>query len=388
MSSAHEPAHHHHHHPATTGRRLWLATALTLAYAGVEAGVGWWAGSLALVADAGHMVNDAAALALAAIAAWLAGRPASARHSYGFGRAELLAALVNSLALLILVAWIAVSAVQRLREPQAVIGEAVSVAAAAGLAINLLVAWLLSRGERNLNVRAALLHVMGDLLGSVAGLKKQQALYAVTVQRLANPAEATVILVSRPETSALREAERTRGELAELGIQHLQLAINGVFTTDRQEDAIAVAMARRAALALAEMPTALVNLPSTTIPFLLKGTVGLDALRSMAATEPAPRLETTAHLQETALPPGLAALVEDLSQTGHGVLMTMGKRGGGARRGAGATRPSRDLVHHRSSSYELPVIARVQQNLAVRCALIPWLAEVPVGPADLTNVVR
>ncbi|MDZ7622183.1 MAG: cation diffusion facilitator family transporter [Candidatus Competibacteraceae bacterium] len=156
--------------PQAAGRLLWLAAGLTLAYAAVEAGVGWWAGSLALVADAGHMINDAAALTLAAIAAWLARRPASARHSYGFGRAEFLAALVNSLALLILVAWIAVSAVQRLQTPQPVIGEAVSLAAAAGLAINLLVAWLLSRGERNLNVRAALLHVIGDLLGSVAAL--------------------------------------------------------------------------------------------------------------------------------------------------------------------------------------------------------------------------
>ncbi len=161
---------HHHHHGETTGRILWLATGLTLAYAGMEAGVGWWAGSLALVADAGHMVNDAAALALAAVAAWLARRPASARHSYGFGRAEFLAALINSLALLILVAWITVSAVQRLRDPQPVIGEAVSLAAAAGLAINIGVAWLLGRGERNLNTRAALLHVLGDLLGSVGAL--------------------------------------------------------------------------------------------------------------------------------------------------------------------------------------------------------------------------
>jgi len=149
---------------------LWLATGLTLAYAGIEAGVGWWAGSLALVADAGHMVNDAAALALAAIAAWLARRPASIRHSYGFGRAEFLAALLNSLALLILVAWIAVSAVQRLHTSQPVSGVAVSVSAGVGLAVNLLVAWLLRRGERNLNVRAALLHVLGDLLGSVAAL--------------------------------------------------------------------------------------------------------------------------------------------------------------------------------------------------------------------------
>ncbi len=169
MSPAHEPA-HHHHHPAATGRLLWWAAGLTLAYAAVEAGVGWWAGSLALVADAGHMVNDAAALTLAAIAAWLARRPASARHSYGFGRAEFLAALVNGLALLILVVWIAVSAIHRLQIPQPVIGEAVSLAAAVGLAINLLVAGLLSHGEQNLNTRAALLHVLGDLLGSVAAL--------------------------------------------------------------------------------------------------------------------------------------------------------------------------------------------------------------------------
>jgi len=165
------PSHDHaHHHPEAVGRLLWLATGLTLAYAGVEAGVGWWAGSLALVADAGHMVNDAGALALAAVAAWLARRPASARHSYGFGRAEFLAALINSVALLVLVAWIAVSAVQRLHDPQPVMGEAVSVAAAAGLALNLFVAWLLGRGERNLNTCAALLHVLGDLLGSVAAL--------------------------------------------------------------------------------------------------------------------------------------------------------------------------------------------------------------------------
>ena len=122
------------------------------------------------MADAGHMVNDAAALALAAVAAWLARRPASARHSYGFGRAEFIAALINSLGLLILVAWIAVSAVQRLHQPQPVMGEAVSVAAAVGLILNIGVAWLLSRGERNLNTRAALLHVLGDLLGSVAAL--------------------------------------------------------------------------------------------------------------------------------------------------------------------------------------------------------------------------
>ncbi|WP_127475015.1 cation diffusion facilitator family transporter [Sulfurivermis fontis] len=162
--------HHHDHAHGGSGNTLLIATLLTLGYAAVEAGVGLWAGSLALVADAGHMVNDAAALALAAGAAWLARRQTSSRHSYGLGRAEFLAALINSLALLALVAWLTVSAVERLQTPQPVQGEAVSLTAAIGLGINLLVAWLLSRGEQNLNTRAALLHVMGDLLGSVAAL--------------------------------------------------------------------------------------------------------------------------------------------------------------------------------------------------------------------------
>lgn len=161
------PTHRHSHH---AGRMLWIATGLTLGYAAIEAAIGWWAGSLALVADAGHMLSDAGALALAAAAAWFARRPASGLHSYGFGRAEFVAALVNGLGLLALVAWLAVSAVRRLQDPQPVAGEAVSVTAAIGLAINILVAWLLSRGEKNLNTRAALLHVAGDLLGSIAAL--------------------------------------------------------------------------------------------------------------------------------------------------------------------------------------------------------------------------
>ncbi|MCK9201441.1 MAG: cation diffusion facilitator family transporter [Gallionella sp.] len=160
----------HDHRHARAGTTLVLATLFTLGFAAVEAGVGLWAGSLALVADAGHMVNDAAALALAAGAAWLARRPPSPRHSYGFGRAEFFAALVNSLALLALVAWLVATAITRLQAPQAVMGEAVSITAAIGLAINLLVAWLLARGEKNLNTRAAMLHVIGDLLGSVAAL--------------------------------------------------------------------------------------------------------------------------------------------------------------------------------------------------------------------------
>ncbi len=162
---------HHHAGPALpSGRALGLATALTLGFAGVEAGVGWWAGSLALVADAGHMASDAGSLALAAAAAWVARRGASRLHSFGLGRVELLAALIHSLGLLALVAWLVASAIERLQAPHPVLGGAVSATAAVGLLINLLVAWLLHRGGKNLNVRAALLHVLGDVLGSVAAL--------------------------------------------------------------------------------------------------------------------------------------------------------------------------------------------------------------------------
>jgi cobalt-zinc-cadmium efflux system protein len=147
-----------------------VALALTLAFALVEAATGWWAGSLALLGDAGHMLTDSLALALAALASALAGRPPSPRHSYGLARVEALAALVNGVAMLAVVGWITWQAVSRLIAPQPVHGETVSAVALAGLLINLLVAWLLSRGGQDLNTRAALLHVLGDLLGSVAAL--------------------------------------------------------------------------------------------------------------------------------------------------------------------------------------------------------------------------
>ena len=165
-------------------------------------------------------------------------------------------------------------------------------------------------------------------LGPLAGLEKQKALYAATVERLSNASETTVILVSRPEAASLREANRTRGELGELGIINLMLAINGLFYTEQRDDAVAVAMSQRAAKAMAEMPEALSDLPGTTIPFLPRGTVGLEALRLMvhpeAAEVPTKPVET-----ETAMPPGLGGLVKDIAKTGHGVVMTMGKGGVG-----------------------------------------------------------
>ena len=161
---------HDHHHDHSASRYLPLALLLTLGFAGVEAVAGWWSGSLALLGDAGHMVTDAFSLGLAAIAARVALRPASARHSYGLRRVEALTALTNSLFMLAIVALLLWHAVLRLLEPREIAGQTVTLVALGGLLINIVVAWLLTRGEGDLNTRAALLHVIGDLLGSMAAL--------------------------------------------------------------------------------------------------------------------------------------------------------------------------------------------------------------------------
>ncbi|GAB2180110.1 arsenical pump-driving ATPase [Denitratisoma sp. agr-D3] len=166
-------------------------------------------------------------------------------------------------------------------------------------------------------------------LGPLAGLEKQKALYAATVARLSNAQETTVILVSRPDTASLREAARTHGELADLGIENMHLAVNGVFSTDRQDDAVAMAMSQRSVQALAQMPTTLAGLPSTTIPFLPRGTVGLESLRLMVYPEIAVAPPATAHPSAIDLPAGLKPLIEEIAQAGHGVVMTMGKGGVG-----------------------------------------------------------
>ncbi len=165
-------------------------------------------------------------------------------------------------------------------------------------------------------------------LGPLAGLEKQKALYAATVERLSNALETSVILVSRPEAASLREADRTCKELAEIGVRNLQLAVNGLFSSPQVGDAIAEAMARRAAQALAEMPAAIARLPRSSIPFLPRGTVGLAALRLMAHPEEAAQASAPA-AASTALPAGLSALIDKLAQQGHGVIMTMGKGGVG-----------------------------------------------------------
>ena len=142
--------------------------ALTIAFALLEAIGGWWTGSLALLSDAGHMLTDGAALALGAMAAWMARRPPSQRHSYGLGRAEVVAALINAATMLVIVVALAYESMLRLKSPSPVQGGAAALIAAVGLALNL---WVIRRLHgHDLNTRAARLHVIGDALGSVAAL--------------------------------------------------------------------------------------------------------------------------------------------------------------------------------------------------------------------------
>lgn len=173
----HDHSHAHAHLHVGEGAFLYLALALTLGFAGVEAIGGWLAGSLALLGDAGHMLSDSLALGLSAAALWLSRRPPSARHSYGFVRAEIVAALANGLIMLLVVVGIVVEAIARIQAPQPVAGATVMAVAAAGLLVNVVVMLLLSRGEQNLNVRGAMLHVMGDLLGSIAAVIAGAAVY-------------------------------------------------------------------------------------------------------------------------------------------------------------------------------------------------------------------
>lgn len=156
---------------------LVFALLLTLLFAVIEAVTGVMANSLALISDAGHMVTDAAALGLALFAQYIARRPPSSRHSFGFGRAEALAAFVNCIAMLALVTWIVIEAVGRFNRPEHVHGNVVLFVAAVGIVINLLVAWILSRDSQNMNTRAALVNVMGDLLGSIAAVIAGAVIY-------------------------------------------------------------------------------------------------------------------------------------------------------------------------------------------------------------------
>ena len=166
-------------------------------------------------------------------------------------------------------------------------------------------------------------------LGPLAGLKDQQKLYEASVAALADPERTTLVLVSRLDVSALREAQRSSAELRELGISNQCLVLNGVFSAGRQDDAVAVAFERRGHEALAAMPRALGDLPRQEVRLSPRALLGVDALRTMfngASKTDIPRRAAPVGRE---LPASLIRLVDDLERAGRGVIMTMGKGGVG-----------------------------------------------------------
>jgi arsenite-transporting ATPase len=165
-------------------------------------------------------------------------------------------------------------------------------------------------------------------LGPLAGLQAQQKLNEQSVAALSNAEKTTLVLVTRPEESALREAARTSGELKQLGVHNQRLIVNGVFSVQADDDEYAVAMQARCELALESLPGEIASLPRTDVPLLSVGLLGVDALKLVGS----PHTSSQTVFTEEILPEpafGLNALLDEISQAGHGVIMTMGKGGVG-----------------------------------------------------------
>ncbi|HEX8138761.1 MAG TPA: cation diffusion facilitator family transporter [Pyrinomonadaceae bacterium] len=179
MAQAHAITGTHHHdghahahgHASRSRSRLRLVLVLTAIYMLAEAVGGWWSGSLALLADAGHMLADVAALALALAAMWFSSRPATSSKTFGYYRLEILAALVNGVTLVLISLLIFYEAYHRLSAPPEVKSTLMTLVAVGGLVVNVVCAWLLHGAhEEDLNVRGAWLHIIGDALGSVGAI--------------------------------------------------------------------------------------------------------------------------------------------------------------------------------------------------------------------------
>jgi len=166
-------------------------------------------------------------------------------------------------------------------------------------------------------------------LGPLSGLAAQKALYAASHAALRDSARTTLVLVARPDRPSLREAERTRAELAQLGILNVHLILNGIFKATDSSDVVAVAMEDQANQALEDLPEGLLGLPRTMIPLLPYGLVGIPALRSMGTTERAPLAFPSGGSIDSSRFDTLASLTGSLADLGKGVVMTMGKGGVG-----------------------------------------------------------
>lgn len=166
-------------------------------------------------------------------------------------------------------------------------------------------------------------------LGPLAGLQAQQQLYQDTVRALGDAAVTTLVLVTRPEVTALREAARTSGELAALGVKNQHLIVNGVFQASDPSDLLAVAMQQRGEIALDAIPEVLQDLPRSLVELTTNGVLGIDALRSLG-TRSVTTVERKARAQiDFPMPHTLGDLMDGLAAPGHGVILAMGKGGVG-----------------------------------------------------------
>jgi cobalt-zinc-cadmium efflux system protein len=221
--------------PRSFTRKLWIVLALTAGFMVVEAVGGWVSGSLALLADAGHMLTDVGALGLSLLTAWIAQRPADESKTYGYLRWEILAALVNGAALIGIAIWIVVEAVHRLRAPAPVESGILMAVAAGGFLVNLVALRILHGAhEHSLNTRGAYLHVLSDLLGSVAALGAGAVIYLTgwtPIDPILSVALSLLILhgawrLVRESTDILLEAVPRHVSMAE--VRDRMLAVPGV----------------------------------------------------------------------------------------------------------------------------------------------------------------
>lgn len=213
-----------HNHGVVAGAdRRWLSLSLGLitAYMAVEIVIAFLAHSTALLADAAHMLSDAAAIALALVAMRLAARPVRGRYTYGLKRAEILSAQANGLTLLLLSVWLSYESVKRLLDPPEVSGTLVLVTALAGVAVNLVAAWCMSKANRSsLNVEGAFQHIVTDLYGFIA-TAVSGAVVMLTGFAAADPIASliVVVLMLRSGVSLVRAAGRIFLEGAPLGVE-------------------------------------------------------------------------------------------------------------------------------------------------------------------------
>jgi cobalt-zinc-cadmium efflux system protein len=228
--------HDHHHHGPPTGnkRRLRITLAMSATYMVAEIVGGYLSDSLALLADAGHMLADVASIALSLVALWIAERPATSNRTFGFYRAEILAALANGALLWAISIYIVFEAIGRLGEPHEVRGGLMLVIAAGGLVTNIVSLFVIGGGHDNLNMRGAWLHVLADALGSVGAILAGVLIWTFGWE-LADPIISILIagLVVWSGWGLLRESVLILMESAPLGIdpdrvQDTMMSVPGV----------------------------------------------------------------------------------------------------------------------------------------------------------------